>query len=78
MSLWVLDSLPPRYRMVSELPRMVSQLSLYSSLIWAMFWMMVLLEILRLHMVANSLVYPGKGMAANSSSMKWTWLGSGP
>ena len=51
---------------------MVSQLSLYSSLICAMFWMMVLAEMFLLLMVASSLVKPGRGMDANSSSTKWT------
>ena len=61
MYLWVLASFPPRYRMVSELPGMVSQESLYNSLIWAMFWMMVLAEIFRDRMVASSRVKPGRG-----------------
>lgn len=56
ISLCVLVSFPPRYRMVSELPKMVSYLSLYSSLIWAIFWMIVLLDMFLERMVASSLV----------------------
>ncbi len=75
---WVLDSLPPRYKMVSELPGIVSHESLYNSLICAIFWIIVLAEMFLERMVASSLVKPGRGIAANSSSTKWTWQGRAP
>ena len=78
MYLWVLDSLPPRYSRVSELPGMVSQESLNCSLICAMFWMMVLQEMFLDLMVASSRGSPGKLTEGASSRMKWTCRGSGP
>jgi len=37
--------------------------------------MLVLAEMFRERMVASSRVKPGRGIAANSSSTKWTWQG---
>ena len=45
---------------------------------YALVWMMVLAEMLRERMVASSRVKPGRGIAANSSSTKWTWRGRAP
>ena len=78
MYLWVLNSLPPRYSRVSELLGMVSHESLNCSLSCAMFWMMVLQEMLRERIVASSRGSYGRLPEGASSRMKWTWRGNGP
>lgn len=50
----------------------------YSSLICAMFWMMVLQDMLRERMVASSRGSPGRLTDGASSKMKCTWQGKAP
>ena len=66
----VVVSLPPKYSRLSQLPGMVSQVSLNSALICARFCMMMDAEISRLRMVArHRSKSSGSATLANSSSI---------